>query len=148
MQKRLGSVPKMAEWFKTDKNRQNIIGLDPGKDKVWVSKDGGDVDGITAATISSRAFLDAIDRAYRAYMTSIDVNLDARTSASAQKIQKDTTVRSVVKTVVPKEPAAQKKKAEFGKKKTKTPVKEEPVKNTEEPKKEEVDGQSSASATY
>lgn len=79
----LGS--KMGEWFKTDKNKQNILGLDPGKDKVWVSKDGGDVDAITAATITSRAFLDAIDRAYRSYMASLDVELDARTGASARK---------------------------------------------------------------
>lgn len=78
----LGS--KMADWFRTKKNKQSILGLDPGKDKVWVSKDGGDVDAITAATISSRAFLDAIDRAYRAYMKSIDVELDARTGASVQ----------------------------------------------------------------
>ncbi|MDE6169628.1 MAG: FMN-binding protein, partial [Duncaniella sp.] len=29
-----------------------------------VSKDGGDVDAITAATITSRAFLDALNRAH------------------------------------------------------------------------------------
>lgn len=34
---------------------------------LTVSKDGGDVDAITAATISSRAFLDAVNRAYSAY---------------------------------------------------------------------------------
>lgn len=32
--------------------------------KLKVTKDGGDVDAITAATISSRAFCDAIQRAY------------------------------------------------------------------------------------
>jgi electron transport complex protein RnfG len=41
-----------------------------GKDlsvfKLKVKKDGGDVDAITAATISSRAFCDAVERAYRA----------------------------------------------------------------------------------
>ncbi|MDD4922042.1 MAG: RnfABCDGE type electron transport complex subunit G [Bacteroidales bacterium] len=81
----LGS--KMSDWFKTDKNRQSILGLDPGKNKVWVSKDGGEVDAITAATITSRAFLDAIDRAYRSYMASLNVELDARTGASAQKAE-------------------------------------------------------------
>ncbi|HQE78341.1 MAG TPA: FMN-binding protein, partial [Bacteroidales bacterium] len=30
-----------------------------------VKKDKGDVDAITASTISSRAFCDALDRAYR-----------------------------------------------------------------------------------
>jgi electron transport complex protein RnfG len=32
-----------------------------------VTKDGGDIDGITAATISSRAFCEAVDRAWNAY---------------------------------------------------------------------------------
>ena len=63
----LGS--KMDEWFKTDKNRQNVVGLNPGKCKFEVSKDGGDVDAITAATISSRAFLLAVTKAYNAYLS-------------------------------------------------------------------------------
>ncbi|PLX22883.1 MAG: hypothetical protein C0599_05500 [Salinivirgaceae bacterium] len=37
----------------------------PTKDNLTVKKDGGKVDAITAATISSRAFCDAIDRAYK-----------------------------------------------------------------------------------
>lgn len=77
----LGS--KMQEWFRMDKNRQSILGFNPGEHKLWVSKDGGDIDAITAATISSRAFLDAVDRAYRSYMASLDVNIDARTGATA-----------------------------------------------------------------
>jgi Na+-translocating ferredoxin:NAD+ oxidoreductase subunit G len=76
----LGS--KMNEWFRTDKNKQSVLGLNPGKDKVWVAKDGGDVDAITAATISSRAFLDAVDRAYRSYMNSENVRVDAQSAAS------------------------------------------------------------------
>lgn len=35
--------------------------------KLAVKKDGGDVDALTAATISSRAYLDAINRAWMAY---------------------------------------------------------------------------------
>ncbi len=62
----LGS--KMQEWFTTDKNRQNVVGVNPGKVNFTVSKDGGDVDAITAATISSRAFLLAVTKAYNAYM--------------------------------------------------------------------------------
>ncbi|MDR1524274.1 MAG: RnfABCDGE type electron transport complex subunit G, partial [Tannerella sp.] len=38
----LGS--KMEEWFRTDKNRQNIIGRDIIKGNLKVAKDGGDVD--------------------------------------------------------------------------------------------------------
>jgi electron transport complex protein RnfG len=53
----------MVEWFKNaDKPSQNIIGRKAGN--LTVSKDGGDVDAITAATISSRAFLKAINQAY------------------------------------------------------------------------------------
>lgn len=35
--------------------------------KLAVKKDGGDVDALTAATISSRAYVDAINRAWEAY---------------------------------------------------------------------------------
>ena len=35
--------------------------------KLAVKKDGGDVDALTAATISSRAYVDAINRAWMAY---------------------------------------------------------------------------------
>ena len=39
-------------------------GKNPANFKLKVKKDGGDVDAITAATISSRAFCDAVQRAY------------------------------------------------------------------------------------
>lgn len=39
-------------------------GKNPGKNKLSVKKDGGEIDAITAATISSRAFCDAVNRAY------------------------------------------------------------------------------------
>ena len=43
-------------------------GKKPADFKLKVTKDGGDVDAITASTISSRAFCDAVERAYKAYM--------------------------------------------------------------------------------
>lgn len=58
----LGS--KMQEWF--HKNAP-VVGLNPAEKNMTVSKDGGDVDAITAATISSRAFLAAVQKAYAAY---------------------------------------------------------------------------------
>ncbi|MCF6358564.1 MAG: RnfABCDGE type electron transport complex subunit G [Draconibacterium sp.] len=62
----LGS--KMNVWFKnTEKPNQNIIGKNPKSTKFKVSKDGGDIDAITASTITSRAFLDALNRAYNSY---------------------------------------------------------------------------------
>ena len=43
-------------------------GKNPKTFKMMVKKDGGDVDAITASTITSRAFTDAVNRAYEAYM--------------------------------------------------------------------------------
>lgn len=51
---------------KSDFSNQ-FVGKHPDKFKLQVKKDGGDVDAITAATISSRAFCDAVDRAYQAF---------------------------------------------------------------------------------
>lgn len=63
-----GLGAKMNDWFKTEnKPKQNIIGKNPATSKFTVSKDGGDIDAITASTITSRAFLDAISRAYKTY---------------------------------------------------------------------------------
>jgi electron transport complex protein RnfG len=61
----LGS--KMDEWFRSDKNRQSVLGKDLSSGPLKVTKDRGEVDAITGATISSRAFLDALNRAYAAY---------------------------------------------------------------------------------
>ena len=44
----------------------NIIGMNPGDDVMMVSKDGGQVDAITASTITSKAFLRAVNAAYKA----------------------------------------------------------------------------------
>lgn len=66
-----GLGTKMADWFKpTDpaKAKASVINKNPGKINFTVSKDGGDIDAITAATISSRAFLDAVQTAYNEYM--------------------------------------------------------------------------------
>ncbi|MGL4363911.1 MAG: RnfABCDGE type electron transport complex subunit G [Bacteroidales bacterium] len=41
-----------------------FIGKHPETSKLTVVKDGGDVDAITASTISSRAFCEAVQRAY------------------------------------------------------------------------------------
>ena len=63
-----GLGAKMEQWFRTDKNRQSILGKHPEKTNLTVSKDGGDIDAITASTITSRAFLEAVSNAYNAYM--------------------------------------------------------------------------------
>ncbi|HIY68756.1 MAG TPA: RnfABCDGE type electron transport complex subunit G [Candidatus Alistipes intestinigallinarum] len=49
--------------------------------KLAVKKDGGDVDALTAATISSRAYVDAVNRAWMAYK-SVAFGIEATDSAS------------------------------------------------------------------
>ena len=58
----LGS--KLVDWFKV---KSDIRGADANKMPLNVSKDGGEYDAITAATISSRAFLNSINKAYETY---------------------------------------------------------------------------------
>lgn len=57
---------------KTDKKVSNwneqFKGKNPGEFILKVKKDGGSVDAITAATITSRAYCDAIQRAYDTFM--------------------------------------------------------------------------------
>lgn len=62
----LGS--KMGEWFRNpEKAGQNVIGKNPDKVSFRVKKDGGDIDAITASTITSRAFLEALNRAHAGF---------------------------------------------------------------------------------
>lgn len=74
----LGS--KIPEWFrspsKSNESLQDVRGLNLGHEMpLKVKQDGGKVDAITAATISSRAFLDALSRGYDAYkLTQIPPN--------------------------------------------------------------------------
>lgn len=61
----------------------SIQGKNPGAMNLSVKKDGGDVDALTAATISSRAYVDAVARAYNAYkQVAYGVAGDARTGAT------------------------------------------------------------------
>jgi electron transport complex protein RnfG len=57
-------TPGLGTKITGDKFKDQFIGKDPALFKLKVKKDGGEVDAITAATISSRAFCDALQRAY------------------------------------------------------------------------------------
>ena len=62
----LGS--KMGDWFKDiESNSKSIIGRNMSLGDLAVKNDGGDIDAITASTITSRAFLNAVNTAYSAY---------------------------------------------------------------------------------
>lgn len=73
----LGS--KMPDWFQKGA-KGDVIGKNPVSKPLTVKKDGGDVDAITAATISSRAFLDAVAQA----ASVLPGGADAATSATQQ----------------------------------------------------------------
>ena len=60
-----GLGAKADQWFQKGQ-KGDIIGKSPA-DPLTVSKDGGQVDAITASTITSRAFLKAVNNAYNAY---------------------------------------------------------------------------------
>lgn len=57
-------TPGLGSKMKEDKFKNQFLGKNPGTFKLLVKKDGGDVDAITAATISSRAYCDAVQKAY------------------------------------------------------------------------------------
>ena len=94
----LGS--KAAEWFggykksegqqpvvHSDQAKASVIGMNPGEAELKVNKDcpadyAGRVDAITASTITSRAFLEAINLAYATY---VGQDTDAMTGATGKK---------------------------------------------------------------
>lgn len=59
---RWGAV--VGEWFQKG---GNVIGLNPGQGDLKLKSDGGQVDGITGSTITSKAFLHAINSAYKVW---------------------------------------------------------------------------------
>ena len=82
-----GLGAKMVDWFKTNIMHQSIIGKDPSTANLTVSKEGGEIDAITSATISSRAFLFAVRNAYFAFVS----HLDAAVKPETEPISVDTT---------------------------------------------------------
>ena len=76
-----GLGAKADKWFQKGQ-KGDIIGKDP-QEPLTVSKDGGQVDAITASTITSRAFLLAVNNAYKAYKATPAP--DAETGATKQQ---------------------------------------------------------------
>ncbi|MBP5799775.1 MAG: RnfABCDGE type electron transport complex subunit G [Prevotella sp.] len=76
-----GLGAKADKWFQKGE-KGDIIGKNPAE-PLTVSKDGGQVDAITASTITSRAFLLAVNNAYNAYKTTPAT--DAETGATKQQ---------------------------------------------------------------
>ena len=75
-----GLGAKADLWFQKGQ-KGDIIGKSPAE-PLTVSKDGGQVDAITASTITSRAFLKAVNNAYNAYKVT---PTDGETGATKQE---------------------------------------------------------------
>ncbi|MCF0191386.1 MAG: RnfABCDGE type electron transport complex subunit G [Marinilabiliaceae bacterium] len=71
-----GLGANVPTWFQKE-GKGNVIGMNPGKNNMTVKKDGGEVEAITASTITSRAFLKAINLEYNALFDSKDANTGA-----------------------------------------------------------------------
>lgn len=74
-----GLGAKVDKWFQND-GKGCIVGKNPRTDVLLVKKDTrksdnrqGEVDAITASTITSRAFLRAVNNAYNAYTAAISM---------------------------------------------------------------------------
>lgn len=71
---------------KSDFIETRFVGKNPSDPnfKLAVTKDGGSVDAITASTISSRAFTDAVARAYQIFQSVLnDTEVEASSGATA-----------------------------------------------------------------
>ena len=62
-------TPGLGDKIQKDKSdwSDQFQGFDPNEKTLKVRQDNGDIDGITAATITARAYCDAIDRAFQTF---------------------------------------------------------------------------------
>lgn len=76
-----GLGTKAETWFKKGE-RGDITGMNPGDAPLKITAEGGTVDAITASTITTRAFLRAINNAYLVYKNR-ETATDGTTGATA-----------------------------------------------------------------
>lgn len=85
VQVRKSLVERLTGYAETSGGRKSsIIGKNPAVDALTVAQDGGDIDAITAATISSRAFLEAVRNAYAACSKDHAGVMDAASGATSR----------------------------------------------------------------
>jgi len=89
----LGLGSKMVNWFKTNKAKQSIIGKNASTANLNLIGAGGEIDAITAATISSRAFMFAVRNAYYAFKSDIEahINVTNNVADSLHHVKTDST---------------------------------------------------------
>ena len=76
-----GLGAKADEWFQKG-GKGEIIGKQAGQ--LATTKDNGDIDAITASTITTRSFLRAVNNAYAEYAKAVTPELDVQTAATGQ----------------------------------------------------------------
>jgi len=64
-------TPGLGTKMKEPKFSKQFLDKNPATFTLKVKKDGGQVDAITAATISSRAYCDAVQKAYNGYLENL-----------------------------------------------------------------------------
>ena len=67
----------------------SIQNKEASKVKFQVKKDGGDIDALTAATISSRAYADAVARAYEVFKVAAGWQNEVNATTGASQTKKD-----------------------------------------------------------
>lgn len=89
---------KASTWFQKGE-KGDIIGKNPGEKELAVKKDDGEIDAITASTITSRAFLNAVNSAYRAYRNKKTDSTDSKTGATMQVQTGATNVKKTINSI-------------------------------------------------
>ena len=69
-------TPGLGTKMKDEKFKSQYRDVDPGATDLRVTKDGGTINAISGATISSRAFSEAVDLAYKTFKQINDGNSD------------------------------------------------------------------------
>ena len=75
-------TPGLGTKMKEPKFKNQFLDKNPAIFTLKVKKDGGQVDAITAATISSRAYCDAVQKAYHGFLQNLAQNDESPNSDS------------------------------------------------------------------
>ena len=79
----LAETPGLGQKAIEPKYHDQFNGKNPNAFRLTVKKDGGDVDAISAATITSRAYAHAVQTAYDALMTHLGKSVEAHSVATS-----------------------------------------------------------------
>ncbi len=69
----IGLGARIVNWFKSKEGGHNIIGVKVNETNLSLIEDGGEIQAVTGATVSARAFLFAVRNAYLVLLKKTDV---------------------------------------------------------------------------